>query len=58
MHPSNLIPNIPSRLKGIRVPSINGAKVSKFFYTYFLGMDEDELAAYKKVMEKKEKEKE
>ena len=61
MQPSNLIPNIPSKLKGIRVPSINGAKVSKFFYTYFLGIDDDDLAAYQKskaFMESMEKEKE
>jgi hypothetical protein len=58
MQPSNLIPNIPSRLKDIRVPSINGAKVSKFFYTYFLGIDEDEIEAYQKSIDKKRNEKE
>jgi hypothetical protein len=57
MQPFNSIQNIPSRLKGIRIPSINSAKVSKFFYAYFLGLDEDELAVYQKVKEK-EKEKE
>lgn len=52
MQSFNSIQNIPSKLKGIRVPSINSAKISKFIYTYFLGIDEDELAAYQKVREK------
>jgi len=51
MQPFNAVQNIPSRLKGIRIPSINRAKVSKFFYAYFLDLDEDELTAYLKVRE-------
>lgn len=58
MQPLNVIQNIPSRLRGIRVPSINSANVSKFFYTYFLGIDEDDLAAYKESLEKEKRDNE
>jgi hypothetical protein len=49
MQPLNSIQNISGKLKGIRIPSINSAKVTKFFYQYFLGLSDHELEMYQKA---------
>jgi hypothetical protein len=49
MQPLNSIQSIPGKLKSIRIPSINNAKVTKFFYEYFLGLNDEELKVYQKA---------
>jgi hypothetical protein len=43
------------KLKGIKLPTVNRSKVTKFFYEYFLGLSDQELDSLQKPEKKTER---